>query len=175
MRARGFTMVELMIALVIVAILLMLVTPTFAEFLRNAKIRSTADSIAGGMRLAQTEAIRRNANVELVVVPGSGWQVRDPQVPAILHREPFTEGGTQIAVDLNPPAAAKLTYSAIGQLQLPTNPDDGTPTLVSVGVRHASVASRDLRVITEFFGQGVRVCDNDPTVQASLRCPAGVP
>jgi type IV fimbrial biogenesis protein FimT len=168
-------MIELMIGLVLMAVLLMLITPTYAEFLRNAKIRNTADSIAGGIRLAQTEAIRRNQNVELVINVATGWQVRDPVTPAILHDEPFTDAAGQIVVDPNPAAAFKLTYSPIGQLLVPTNPDDGSNTLLSVAVRHATFASRDLRVITESFGQGVRVCDNDATVHASLRCPAGVP
>ena len=43
------------------------------------------------------------------------------------------------------------------------------------GSDDASIASRELRVITETFGQGVRVCDNDSTVHPTLRCPAGVP
>jgi prepilin-type N-terminal cleavage/methylation domain-containing protein len=176
MRARGFTMVELLIAMAIAAILLMLVMPTYAEFMRNTRIRNTADSLAGGIRLAQAEAIRRNQNVELIVDPANGWSIRDPITPSILHNEPFSDTGGQIIVDPSVPPAVKLTYSPLGQLILPTNPDDGSTTMTSIAVRHAVAPSRELTVITDVFGAGVRVCDNDdPTVNASLRCPPGVP
>ncbi len=177
MRARGFTLIELMIGMVIAAILLFLAVPTYSEFMRNTRIRGTADSIAGGIRLAQTEAIRRNTDVEFIVDPATGWSIRDPAVAQILHAEPFSESAAQLAVDTSPPAAVKLTYSGIGQFRFvpPTNPDDGSAVMTSIAVRHATVASRELRVITEPFGMGTRVCDNDPTVHLTLRCPAGVP
>lgn len=175
MRARGFTMVELLIAMVIAAILLFLAVPTYSEFMRNTRIRNTADSLANGIRLAQTEAIRRNQDVEFIVNPATGWSIRDPITPQILQAELFSDTGGQLIVDPNPVAAVKLTYSAIGQLRTPTNPDDGSATMISIAIRHATVASRELRVITEPFGMGIRVCDNDPTVDATLRCPAGVP
>ena len=44
----------------------------------------------------------------------------------------------QIVVDPNPAGASKLTYSGLGQLQLPTNPDDATATLLSVAISHAT-------------------------------------
>jgi type IV fimbrial biogenesis protein FimT len=175
MRSRGFTMVELLIAMVIVALLLLLAVPTFAEFMRNARIRNTADSIAGGIRLAQTEAVRRNQNVEFIVDPAAGWTIRDPLTPAVLHAEAFTDAAGQLVVDPSPAGAVKLTYSPIGQFVTGTNPDDGSDVMTSVAVRHATAVARPLRVITEPWGQGVRVCDNDAAVHASLRCPAGVP
>jgi type IV fimbrial biogenesis protein FimT len=172
MRARGFTMIELLIAMVIAAILIMLALPTYSEFMRNTRIRNAAESIAGGIRLAQTEAIRRNQNVEFVLNPATGWSIRDPITPQILQTELFSESAGQLAVNPNPPAANKLTYSGLGQLQQPLNPDDGSATLASIDVLHATVVpSRALRVITEVFGTNARVCDPDPTVNATLRCP----
>lgn len=175
MRARGFTLVELLIAMVIAAILLLLVMPTYSEFMRNTRIRNTADSLANGIRLAQTEAIRRNQNVEFIVDPATGWSIRDPIAPAILQNEPFSDSAGQIVVDPSVPPAVKLTYSPLGQLILPTNPDDGSDTMTSLAISHAVAPSRALRVITEFYGASARVCDNDPTVNASLRCPPLVP
>jgi type IV fimbrial biogenesis protein FimT len=173
MRARGFTLIELMIALVIVAVLLMLMAPNYAEFMRNARIRNVADAIAGGIRLAQTEAVRRNQNVEFILA-ANGFQVRDPVTPAILHDEPFSDAIGQVAVTGSPAPAVKLTYSPIGQMFAGQNPDDASDVLTSVAVRHVSLAARELRVITDVFG-GTRVCDNDMTVHVSLRCPVGVP
>lgn len=169
---RGFTLIEVIIAMVIAAVLLMLALPSYTEFMRNTRIRNTADSIAGGIRLAQTEAIRRNQDVELIVTPATGWSVRDPVAPQILHNELFSESAGQLTVNPNPPGAVKLTYSGLGQLRQPTNPDDATATMTSVDVTHSTVpTARALRIITEAFGTNARVCDPDPTVDLTLRCP----
>src|SRR5688572_6449949 len=130
MRARGFTMIELLVTMTVAAILLMLALPSYTEFMRNTRIRGTADSIAGGMRLAQTEAIRMNQNIEFIVDPATGWTIRDPITPRDVHTEAFTEGGGQLDVDPSPPGATTLTYSPLGQLQLPDNPPpNGTPAM----------------------------------------------
>ena len=163
-------MIELLVTMTVAAILLMLALPSYTEFMRNTRIRGTADSIASGLRLAQTEAIRMNQNVEFIVDPATGWTVRDPVTPRDLHTEAFTEGGGQLDVDPSPPGASILTYSPLGQLFLPNNPD-ATPAMTFVDVRHTLTPSRPLRVITEALGVGVRVCDPNPAVHADLRCP----
>jgi type IV fimbrial biogenesis protein FimT len=170
MHSRGFTMIELLVTMTVAAILLMLAVPSYTEFMRNTRIRGTADSIAGGIRLAQTEAIRMNQNIEFVVDPATGWTIRDPITPRDLHTEAFTEGGGQLDIDPSPVSATTLTYSPLGQLFLPNNPD-ATPALTFVDVRHTMTPSRPLRVITEALGVGVRVCDPNPAVHADLRCP----
>jgi type IV fimbrial biogenesis protein FimT len=175
MRAAGFTMVELLVTMTIAAILLMLAVPNYSEFMRNTRIRGVADSIAGAMRLAQTEAIRLNQAVELIVDPSTGWSIVEPVAPRTLHSEPYTESAGQVGVALSPPGATKLTYSPIGQLITPTNPSDGSTTLTSVAVTHAITPSRALRVINEAFGAGVRVCDKATDAHSSLQCPVGVP
>ena len=167
-------MIELLVTMTIAAILLMLAVPSYSEFMRNTRIRGIADSIAGGMRLAQTEAIRLNQDIELVVDPATGWSIVDPVTPRVIHTEPYTESNGQIGVNPSPPGATKLTYSPLGQLRLPDNPD-GTATVTSVAVTHSITPARALRVINEGFGVGVRVCDKASDVHASLGCPAGVP
>lgn len=56
----GFTLVETLIALAIVAILLFLAAPTFTAWIQNTRIRTTGDSILTGLQLARAEAVRRN-------------------------------------------------------------------------------------------------------------------
>jgi prepilin-type N-terminal cleavage/methylation domain-containing protein len=49
-KGKGFTLIELMAALAILALLLLLGIPSFIAFLRNSEIRSTAESIINGLR-----------------------------------------------------------------------------------------------------------------------------
>jgi type IV fimbrial biogenesis protein FimT len=60
---RGFTLLELVVAMTITGMLLMLGMPSFTTFLRNSEVRSTAESISNGLRAARTEATRLNQPV----------------------------------------------------------------------------------------------------------------
>jgi type IV fimbrial biogenesis protein FimT len=60
---RGVTIIELMVALAIAAILLMLAVPAFGSWVKNAQIRTTADAIQDGLQLARAEAVRLNTLV----------------------------------------------------------------------------------------------------------------
>lgn len=60
---RGVTMLELAVVLAIVAILAALAAPNFSQFMRNSQIKSGAESLENGLRLARAEAVRRNTLV----------------------------------------------------------------------------------------------------------------
>jgi len=65
---QGFSLIELMIGLAIVALVLMVALPSFTIFLQNAQIRNGAESVLDGLNLARTEAVRRNAIVRFQFV-----------------------------------------------------------------------------------------------------------
>src|SRR5437762_9905582 len=75
--ARGFTLIELMIALSIFAFLIMIAGPQYADFMGNMQIRNGAENTLTGLRLAQSEAVRGNTQAEFVldIGAGGGWQV----------------------------------------------------------------------------------------------------
>ncbi|MDH5285409.1 MAG: GspH/FimT family pseudopilin [Betaproteobacteria bacterium] len=173
-RSRGFTLVELMIGLAILAILMLLAAPTFSTMRGNARIRNTAESIANGMRLAQVEALRRNRAVEFQIVPATGWRIFDPD-PAVggqVQAETFDV--TNVVVDVNPPGATMLTWSGIGAYVDP-NPSDASAPVTFVNVSSpATPNQKDLRIVVgPALGQGVRVCDPDYSVvaQPAFGCP----
>ena len=58
----GFTLIELLIGVALFAILIALAGPGFSETVRNSRIRGQAETIAMGLQLARSEAIRSNAN-----------------------------------------------------------------------------------------------------------------
>lgn len=63
MRMRGFTLVELLIVLAIVAVLTTLAAPSFKRQVQAARISSAVNSFMSDLRFARGEAIRRSANV----------------------------------------------------------------------------------------------------------------
>src|SRR5438105_2284322 len=67
-RQAGFTGVELILTLVIVIILLALGYPNYEIWSQNAKTKEAADSLLTGLRHARSEAVRRNSNVDFVLL-----------------------------------------------------------------------------------------------------------
>jgi len=60
---RGFTLVELMIVLALVAIIATVAVPQFGRLIDNNRVVSTTNSIVGLLSFARSEAIRRGARV----------------------------------------------------------------------------------------------------------------
>lgn len=61
----GFTLIELMITIAVMAILLAIVIPSFTDATLGSKLRSQANDLAAGVLLARSEAIKRNKTVTL--------------------------------------------------------------------------------------------------------------
>ncbi len=68
MNDKGFTLIELMITVVIVAILLTVGIPGFQELINSNRLTTAANSFLTSINLARSEAIKRNSRV---VVCGS--------------------------------------------------------------------------------------------------------
>lgn len=61
-KARGFSLIELMIALSILSFMLVLSAPSFTTWINSLRLRNQAESAMLGIVYAQSEAIRRNSN-----------------------------------------------------------------------------------------------------------------
>ena len=72
-RSRGFTLVELMVTISILAILMMLATPSFVSFLRSSELTSTTNTLMAAMNAARGEAMKRGAFAMVVPQDGANW------------------------------------------------------------------------------------------------------
>lgn len=68
MRQRGFSLVELMVAMTILVLLMLAAMPSLGTWLDNTHIRNQADSLMTGLQTARGEAVRTNQNVSLWLV-----------------------------------------------------------------------------------------------------------
>lgn len=64
-RLRAFTLVELLIAIAILAVLMGVAIPAYNEMTLGSKLRSQANDLAAGVILARSEAIKRSQTVTL--------------------------------------------------------------------------------------------------------------
>lgn len=65
---RGISMIEVVVTIAIMGILMAAAMPSLGDWLRNSKVRNTAESIQNGLQLARMEAVRRNRPVSFSLV-----------------------------------------------------------------------------------------------------------
>ena len=126
-QARGFTLVELMVVLVIVAVLLMIALPSFSVLTYRTKLKSYANEVVTSVYLARSEAIKRNADMTLCVAEeadltckGSGsweqgWVVIDPN-EVIIRRYPALPTNL-VLVEKNSVNSLTFEPSGVGSTQ----------------------------------------------------------
>lgn len=65
---RGFSLIEMMVTVAIMAILVMVAAPSYTNYLSSQAIRNAGESLVSGLQVARGEAIRSNATTVFQVV-----------------------------------------------------------------------------------------------------------
>lgn len=71
-RQRGFTMIEMLVVLALMALLMTFAIPSLLTTLRQGKVRGAANEAATLMRLARLEAIKRSCPTLVRILPADG-------------------------------------------------------------------------------------------------------
>lgn len=178
---RGFSLIELLVGIVILGVLMAMAVPRFSDWLRNARIRASAEAIQNGLQLARAEAVRRNATVRFQLVntiddtcaldtAGPHWVVSmdnaagqcasapsDTAAPRIIQVRNRAEGSVQTLV-----AAGQSAFVFNGLGRLTPVPAGNVAIDVSSTTGGTCVASggsvRCLRLVVSVGGQ-IRMCD----------------
>jgi len=74
-RQHGVSLIELMVAVAILAIIVALGVPSFQQWMLNTRIRTVTESIQNGLRLARNEAAQRSSYVRFQLTSATSWQV----------------------------------------------------------------------------------------------------
>ncbi len=177
---RGFTLVELIVAMAVMAILMTLAAPNFSRWIRNTKIRTAAESIQTGLHVARAEALKRNAVVRFQltdtmddscslsdngphwfistdnVTGNCGKQASETVAPRIIQSRNGAEaGGNVVSIESD---QNLLTFNGLGRLT-------STPATMQISSTESGQtctadggSTRCLSVVVTAGGQ-IRMCD----------------
>ncbi|WP_232042980.1 GspH/FimT family pseudopilin [Ralstonia wenshanensis] len=192
-RRRGFTLIELLVTISVFAFLMLLAAPSFTSWIQDAQVRTAAESLQNGLRVAQAEAARRHRQVAMVLTNGAPNQGVTAQangknwfvtvIPNTTAGESYTQTSPSLMVQSGTLGAvapnAQLTgqaavcFNSLGRLTTLndgtyncTIPPSGTVTYNVTNSR--STTARALNV-TVSLGGSVRVCD--PSKSLSQNSP----
>jgi type IV fimbrial biogenesis protein FimT len=172
--ASGFTLVEMMIAIAIFALLVLAALPEVRIWVQNTQIRTAAEGILNGMQLARTEAVRRNTNIELEMIGVSGWDVKVASSGVVVQSRPSGEGSGNAVLVIKPDGATKATFNGLGRLV--TN-GDGSDSITEIKIDSPAIDAASTRELCLTVGTGgaVRLCDPQVAAGDTRACQPAVP
>jgi type IV fimbrial biogenesis protein FimT len=158
-RSRGFTQIELLVAMVVAAILFAVAIPSFGPMSRANQVSAAADDLLADVYFARSEAVKRNVPVVLCV---SANPLATTPTCAAPGSQTFS--GWVVFVDDSDPTTDK-----------PTDNDgtiDGTETVLR---KHAllssTVTARGTSAFVSFAGTGfVQTVNGNPSATAVVFC-----
>jgi type IV fimbrial biogenesis protein FimT len=194
----GFSLIEMMIAVVIAALLLFIGLPNMNIWLNNTRVRTAGETLLTGLNLARIEAVRRNTTVRFQLVSdltstctlstgGTSWVVSlaDPTgacdaapsdaAPQIVQKKSGAEGTSGVVLTAS--GAATVHFNGLGRVTSPggvpnmTNIEVTNPAGVCQHVDAVNGTMRCLRIRISTGGE-VKMCDPAVTDATDPRiCP----
>lgn len=182
---RGFTLVELMIGIALLAIILAISGPSFGIWMKNSQIRNMSEAMQNGIQLARAEAVRRNAQVRFQLVTsvtdscalataGPNWIVSmdsavgacgstnmaddaAPAAPRVIQARSASEGSQSAVVAAS---QSTIVFNGLGRVT-PTPASDITIDVTNPSGGGCMAASGPMRCLRLAVGAGgqVRMCD----------------
>ena len=185
-RMRGFTLIELMIAVVIAAFLILLAGPMYADFIANSRIRNAGEALLNGVRQTQAEAVRRNTPAWFVLDPLVGYKIyatnpddgladdgSDSSHPWPVTPFVFADHGAANVAVTGFGNLTTVTFDGLGRI-IPNADATASLTRMDITSTSSSISGlRNLRVAVTALGSGggTKLCD--PAMASTD--PAGCP
>jgi type IV fimbrial biogenesis protein FimT len=148
----GFTIIELMIVLLVMAVIMGLAVPSMRSFMLNQRVRNASYDLTSSLILARSEATKRNQDVVITRIGSdwkNGWTITTAGASGddtIMKHDAISD----IAITAS---TASITYRHTGRLTA----GSGTPTFeLNVSPAQTGISKRCLTV--DLSGKAVNEC-----------------
>ncbi|MBN2644477.1 MAG: GspH/FimT family pseudopilin [Desulfuromonadaceae bacterium] len=105
MNKKGFTLIELIIVIALMAILMAFAAPSMIQWRESAQVKEVARDILGGLRQARSIAITNNQNVTATIDPDGHTLTFGTRTLSFPSRI-LLQATTNIDTSANPPTAS---------------------------------------------------------------------
>jgi prepilin-type N-terminal cleavage/methylation domain-containing protein len=163
--ARGVTLVELMVALVVAAILLAIAVPSFRHLIGSSNLGSVANDLASDIAFARTESAMRHVKVAVTSSTAgwdAGWKVEIPSsstaAEVLRNHAPIP---TTYAIAAS---ASSVSYQPDGSLA--TAPANGVCLTIK-----APADTNNKSTYVQVFASGTVQQASSATVPSGWACP----
>ncbi|HEY2189735.1 MAG TPA: GspH/FimT family pseudopilin [Caldimonas sp.] len=113
----GFTLVEMMTVVSILAVMLGILAPSFTGFLASQQAKSLTYDLTGDLMLARNESLKRNVNVSITRA-GTGWE-QGWRVATVATNEQLSQRNAAAQSVTVSGAPASITFDPNGRVSLP--------------------------------------------------------
>ncbi|MDX1593878.1 MAG: GspH/FimT family pseudopilin [Gammaproteobacteria bacterium] len=117
----GFTLVELMIVVVVLAVIATVAIPNLRTIIQKSEIKDTSGAITSSMMLARTEAVTQGRSITVCITSSTscstsgtweeGWIVLEPTTNTVIRRVPAQAEAVGVTVS---DAVGRVIYSRDG-------------------------------------------------------------
>jgi type IV fimbrial biogenesis protein FimT len=186
-------MIEMVVALTVMAVLLSAAVPSYSGFISNSKVRSAAETFYAATQRARSEAIQRNELVELVLTDdtpnnppsgsggnvmslsestnGKNWVIRVPNQTApnqLIEAKLGVEGGASMVV-VNAGGPTKIQFNGSGET---TSAATITVAFTHQTMNASCTLTQSVRCVSVRISVGgqARLCEPNQPVSDSRSC-----
>ncbi len=184
---KGFTLIELMIAMSILAIILVVGVPNFQTSIQNNRVTTNANGLISAMMIARNEAIKRGVDVQIMSNSGNanwttGWTViADDNNDGIFNSSPavstciapadclvYTNAGLNAGVTLNAVVNNRTLFQFDPRGRLRTSITLQPDTLVMCDSRGFVAQARAIVITNTGRGRVVSATDLEADVNGNV-------
>jgi type IV fimbrial biogenesis protein FimT len=166
--AKGFSVIEMMFAVALTGVLFGIAIPMFKQPIQNYRIKTQAESVLNGLKLARSTAVQRNENIRFELIRPSNtssleWNVKAERDGTLIQSSSISDDTHTVAFSTLPSHATVLTFNGLGTVVAPEKASSIQAINVDTGPSIVAAADRRDLSIRIFPGGMIRMCDPNVT------------
>lgn len=156
---RGFTLIELMVTVAIMAILAAIAYPSFTDLIERNRLKGATEGLFADLQFAKAEAIKRNQDVTLTATTGTSWKydITLPDATVLKSVKAADVRGVTLSAATN---AGKTVFK----------PVRSTADAASFTMQRDSDTSQTMKVKVSDLGR-ILICSDSSAVLGYKSCP----